>query len=136
MSFLLCAEFNVFPDNWVLGPSFGLSGMYFTDHPGAVPHSFVNNTGGTLALQFPDVGIDVDLPPLAHGSRMTLSVAAFAGPFDIVAMNSAGHVAAQHTVTLLNHFLTVPFYQHQDPVRLVFTGGHNEGMIASICCIV
>jgi hypothetical protein len=134
MPFLLCADFSIFPDNFVLGPAFTLAAMDFTDVPGG-PTSFVNETAGTLALQFPEVGLDVDLPPLAVPSRIRIRVGAFAGPFDIRALDAAGTVVATRTIALLNVFHTVGFGRPNID-RLEFRGGNNEGMIAFICAIV
>jgi hypothetical protein len=134
MPFLLCADFSIFPDDHVLGPFFTLAAMDFTDVPGGAT-SFVNETAGTLALQFPEVGLDVDLPPLAIPSKIKLRVGAFAGPFDISALDAAGNVIASKTIALLNLFHNVGFGQ-PDIDRLEFRGGNNEGMIASICVIV
>jgi hypothetical protein len=134
MPFLLCADFGIFPDDLVLGPFFTLAAMDFTDVPGG-PTSFVNETAGTLALQFPDVGLDVDLPPLAVPSKVRLRVGAFAGPFDIRALDAAGSVVATKTIALLNVFHIVGF-KHPDIDRLECRGGNNEGMIAFICVVV
>jgi hypothetical protein len=134
MPFLLCADFSIFPDNHVLGPFFTLAAMDFTDVPGGAT-SFVNETAGTLALQFPEVGLDVDLPPLAIPSRVRIRVGAFAGPFDINALDAAGNVVAKRNIALLNVFHTVGF-KHPDIDRLEFRGGRNEGMIAFICVVV
>jgi hypothetical protein len=77
----------------------------------------------------------LDLPPLAVPSRIRLRVGAFAGPFDINALDAVGNVVAQRTIALLNVFHIVGF-KHPDIDRLEFRGGNNEGMIASICVIV
>jgi hypothetical protein len=135
MPFLLCADFSLFPDNHVLGPSFTLAAMHFTDPPGGAITSFVNGTDGTLALQFSDAGVEVDLPPLTQRTYVSMRVGAFAGSFDITAVDIGGNVVANRVITLLNIFQTVNFGQ-PDIARLVFKGGSNEGMIASICTIV
>lgn len=133
MAFLLCTDFIMFPDNFPLPPAFTLSSMDFNTNPGG-PHSFVNLVAGTLAMQFPDVGLEVDLPPLAF-PRIRLRVGAFAGPFDIRALDVSGQVVAQRTVTVLNLFHNIGFRQ-PGIERLVFSGGNNEGLIASICVVV
>jgi hypothetical protein len=134
MPFLLCADFGIFPDDYVLGPSFTLAAMDFTDVPGGAT-SFVNETAGTKALQFPEVGLEVDLPPLAIPSRIRIRVGAFAGPFDINALDAAGSVVATRHIALLNVFHTVGIAA-KDIDRLEFRGGNNEGMIAFICVVV
>jgi hypothetical protein len=134
MPFLLCADFNIFPDDHVLGPLFTLAAMDFADIPGGAT-SFVNETAGTLALQFPDVGLDVDPPPLATPSKMQIRVGAFAGPFEIFALDVAGNVVGKRNIALLNKFHTVGF-KRPDIDRLEFRGGNNEGMIAFICVVV
>jgi hypothetical protein len=134
MPFVLCADFGIFPDDFVLGPAFTLAAMDFTDNPGGRP-SFVNLTAGTLALQFSEPGVEVQLPPLASPSRIRTRVGAFAGPFDITALDAAGGVVAVRNVTLLNLFHVVSFGQPGID-RLIFSKGNNEGMIASICVIV
>ena len=135
MPLTLCSDFSIFPDNHVLGPAFTLAAMDFTDIPPGSPPSFVNVTAGTLALQFSNVGIEVDLPPRAVPSRIRLRVGAFAGSFDIGAFDVAGNVVAKRMIAVLNLFHNVSF-RHPDIDRLVFTGGNNEGMIASICIVV
>ena len=135
MPFVLCADFSIFPDNHVLGPAFTLAAMDFTDHPAGTQPSFVNETAGVLALQFSDPGLEVELPPLAMPSRLWMRVGAFAGPFDIDALDVSGNAIAKRHVLLLNVFHTVSFRQ-PDIARLVFSGGKNEGLIASICAYV
>lgn len=123
----LQAEFSLFPDNTVLGPSFTLSGFKFTDI-GGTP-SFVNVSGAVKGLQFPSAGVKVKLPVVRD--RVTIVAAAFAGPFSIIGKSSAGatlitRVApgdnTAHTITLASAGIA----------RVDFIGGGNEGNIVSI----
>lgn len=123
---MLQAEFSLFPDNTVLGPTFTLSSFRFTDLGGSP--SFVNVSGAVKGLQFPNAGVRLKLPAVTN--RVTLRVAAFASDFNIVARNSAGvnilsRVVvgdnAPHTLTLIRPGMA----------RLEFIGGQNEGVIIS-----
>src|SRR4051794_39378331 len=89
MSFTLCAEFSIFPDNSPLGPSFTFAAMDFQDVVGGAT-SFVNETSGERGLQFPDAGLEVDLPLEARWVRMR--VGQFNTPYTIEGIDANGGV--------------------------------------------
>ena len=123
----LQAEFSLFPDNTVLGPSFTLAAFTFTDI-GGTP-SFVNVSGAVKGLQFPGAGVKVKLPVVSN--RVNIRAAAFAGPFDIIAKNSAGATLVTRVVPGDNapHAIALTSV---GIARVDFVGGNNEGNIISI----
>jgi hypothetical protein len=127
MAITLQAEFSLFPDNTVLGPTFTLAAYRFTDI--GAPPSFVNVSGAVKGLQFAIAGVRVRLPAVID--RVTIRAAAFAGPFNIIGKDSAGATLitrvvpgdnAPHTITLIRPGLA----------RVDFIGGNNEGVIISM----
>ena len=127
----LCVEFSLFPDNTVLGPAFQLGGFSFSQPVGA-PNMFVNDTAGERGLQFPNQGMNVNLP--APTRRLTMRVGSFAGPFDIAAINGTGATVAMRTVNSNNTYTNISMSSpNGDIVALEFKGGNNEGFLVKLC---
>jgi len=130
MPFVLCAEFSIFPDNTTLGPSFTFAAMDFQDIAGGPPVSFVNDTAGERGLQFPDAGLEVDLPVPVSSAR--LRVGQFAGPYTIDGLDIAGAVVDSFQMNFPNSYRNVRLRgPNLDQIR--FTGGGNEGILVRLC---
>jgi hypothetical protein len=97
MSFLLCADFAIFPVNTQLGPAFTLAGMDFQNAAGAALVSFVNEAAGERGLQFPHDGLDIDLPVPVPWAR--LRIGQFAGSNPVEGLNPAGVEASRFATT-------------------------------------
>ena len=129
MPFTLCADFTMFPDNTALGPSFTFAAMDFQDIPSG-PVSFVNLTAGELALQFPDTGLEIDLPVEVPWIRMR--VGQFASPYTIEAFDPSGTVVAVFNMNFPNTYRNLRLRGRG--ISLVrFTGGDNEGSVETVC---
>jgi hypothetical protein len=121
MLFVLGVDFTIFPDNTVLGPSFTLADMDFQDIPGG-PNSFVNETAGERALQFPDTGLEIDLPLAVPWVRMR--VGQFASPYTIEALDTKGTTVAVFSHPFPNSYRNIRLHtQHISLIR--FTGGRH-----------
>lgn len=132
IAFQLCADFSLFPDNTQLGPGFSLAGFDFTQPAGGLL-MFVNATGGSKGLQFPDQGIEITLPiPCA---TVNLRIGTFAGPVDITAFDSTGAIVRQRTVPGNNQYNNVRI-SAPDIASLALSRGGNEGILASICVAI
>ncbi|HEX2062265.1 MAG TPA: hypothetical protein VHK90_16120, partial [Thermoanaerobaculia bacterium] len=121
-SVTLRAEFSLFADNTVLGPSFTLNGFEFRDV--AKPVSFVNESGGQKGLQFGHPGVQVKLP--VETGLVNVRAAAFAGAFRILGRNAAGSTVAVETIPGDNTPHVVQLI-HPGLASLDFRGGSNEG---------
>jgi hypothetical protein len=132
MSFVLCADFSIFPDDLQLGPVFTLSGMDFQDNPGGGV-SIVNQSSGVTGLQFPDVGIEIRLPTTVQWAGM--QVGQFASPFTIEAVDPNGNVMNTFAYNKPNSYW---FANHSftDLATLRFLGGGGEGVIVSLCILI
>lgn len=128
---IMTAEFSLFPDNTVLGPSFVLAGYAFDDL--GASRSFVNESGSEKGLQFDRAGVRVKLPATTDAVRVR--GAAFGGDYQIFGKDGAGSIlAAQripgdhapHTVQLAHPGLRF--------VELV--DGGNEGLLEAISITV
>lgn len=133
MPFLLCADFTLFPDDTQLGPAFMLAAMDFQDTAGGLPASFVNETAGERGLQFPDSGLEVDLPTPVPSAR--LRVGQFNSDYTIEGINFAGAVVSTFTMSFPNSYRNVRL-RGPDLSLIRFTGGGNEGSVVSLCIIV
>jgi hypothetical protein len=133
MSFLLCADFPIFPDDTSLGPAFTFAAMDFQDAVGGAVVSFVNDTGGERALQFPDTGLEVDLPVPVPWAR--LRVGQFSSPYTIEGLDLAGTVVSTFPMNSPNSYRNVRL-RGPDLSRIRFTGGGNEGSIVSLCAFM
>jgi len=133
MAFNLCADFRVFPDNAPLGPTFTLAGMDFDDISGGPPASFVNVTAGDRGLQFPNTGLEVDLP--VPVSRVRLRLGQFNAPFTVEGLNLAGTVVSTFVTNFPNSYQNVRL-RGPDMDLLRFTGGGNEGIIVFLCITI
>jgi hypothetical protein len=133
MSFLLCADFSIFPDNTQLGPAFTLAAMDFQDVGGAAPISFVNETANERGLQFPHAGLDIDLPVPAPWVR--LRVGQFAGSYTIEGLNLAGAVISTFTMSFPNAYRNVRL-RGPELSTIRFQGGDNEGSVVSVCIAI
>lgn len=132
MPFLLCADFSLFPDNTPLGPSFTLSATDFADVQPAQSASFVNDTNGQLGLQFPDTGLDANLPLVVQWAR--LRIGQFNTPFTIEGFDGRGSVVSSYTTSVPGYTnLTI---RATGLERLEFRGGGSEGVLVSLCVIV
>lgn len=123
----LLADFTIFGEDFRFGSPFTLSGFTFTDL--GPPASFINTSGAVKGLQFPNAGEKVRLPAVT--GRVTINVAAFAGPITLIGRNTRGREIvrrivpgdnAPHTIVL-----TMP-----GVARVDFMGGDNEGVIISM----
>jgi hypothetical protein len=133
MPFLLCADFTLFPDNAQLGPAFTLAAMDFQDVAGGPPVSFVNETAGERGLQFPDSGLEVDLPVPVSSAR--LRVGQFNSPYTIEGIDFSGAVVSTFTMNFPNSYRNVRL-RGPDLSLIRFTGGGNEGSVVSLCIVV
>ena len=132
MSFVLCADFTIFPDNTQLGPTFPLAGMTFQDNPGGAT-SFVNQTSGLNGLQFPDVGIEARLPMAVQWVGMYLGQ--FNSSFIVEVVDSNGVVTSSTTYNKPNTYSFLNFSQ-ANIATIRFSGGGNEGVIVSLCILI
>jgi len=133
MPFVLCADFTIFPDNLQLGPVFSLAAMNFQDLPGGSGASLVNRTNGLNGLQFPDAGIEANLPIPAPWTGMY--VGQFNSPVVIEGVDSNGGVITTYAVNKPNSYSFVNLPGGGISV-LRFGGGGGEGVIVSICILV
>jgi len=133
MSFMLYSDFSLFSDNLKLGPVFTLSGMDFQDVPGSPAVSFVNQTSGLNGLQFPDTGIEVNLPVAVPWARV--HIGQFATPFTIEGIDTSGNAINTYALNKPNTYWFVNFYKG-DLAMIRFAGGGNEGIIVSVCILV
>jgi len=130
MPFVLCADLSIFPDNTVLGPAFTFAAMDFWDAPGGTITSFVNETAGERALQFPDTGLEINLPLSVPWVRMRIGQ--FATDYRIEAFDPGGAVVAAFNMTFPNSYRNL-YLRGPDITVLRFTGGDNEGSVESVC---
>lgn len=107
--------------------------MNFQDaSPGPNP-SFVNLTMGERGLQFPDSGLEVDLPIPVPWVRMR--VGRFATPYTIECLDQSGIVVAAHTMNIANAYQNLRL-RGPDISLVRFMGGNNEGVVVSLCISV
>jgi hypothetical protein len=128
----LCADFALFPDNHRLPSPFALAGYTFKKLAGG-PDLFVNASGGGKGLQFPDPGMRVTLPAPVAVAEVKLGV--FGRDVTVTARDAAGAVVQTTTVPHAATFQSVTI-SAPAPKRisaLDFTGGSNEGNLASMC---
>ena len=130
MPFMLCADFSIFPDNTTLGPAFTLVAIDFQDAPGGASTSFVNETAGERGLQFPHIGLEIDLPIPVLWAR--LRVGQFAGPYVIEGLDLAGAVVSNYQMNAPNSYRNVRL-RGPDLFTIRLTGGDNEGSVVSVC---
>ncbi len=130
MPFVLCAEFSIFSDNTTLGPSFTFAAMDFQDIAGGPPVSFVNDTAGERGLQFPDAGLEVNLPVPVSSAR--LRVGQFVGPYTIDGLDIAGAVVDSFQMNFPDSYRNVRL-RGPDLDQVRFTGGGNEGILVRLC---
>lgn len=132
MSFILSAEFTIFPDDYPLGPSFLLSGMKFNDANGARV-SFVNDTTKSIrGLQF-DTGISIVLPVATSWAQ--LLIGEFPDPVTIEEIDSAGAVMSSTTINKPGSYSFVTLVSSGlKTIRLV--SGPNETSIVSVWMLV
>jgi hypothetical protein len=88
-------DFSIFPDNTVLGPALNLAAIDFWDAPGGNIASFAYDTANERGLQFPDTGLEVNLPLSVPWVR--LRTGQFNTPYQIEACNPGGAVVAPST---------------------------------------
>jgi hypothetical protein len=103
MSSVLCSDFTLIPDNSKLSPVFTLSDMDFQDEPGSPVDSFVNQMSRLNGLQFPDTGIEVNLPVAVPWAR--LHVGQFATPFTIGGIDANGNVTSAYALNKPGYLL-------------------------------
>jgi hypothetical protein len=132
-AFQLCADFTLFLDNTVLGPSFTLAAFEFDQLGGNPDQLFVNVTGNERGLQFPSQGVEITLPvPLR---TVNLRLGTFNGPVDMTALDAAGNTVRQRTVPDLNRYvdrkLSAP-----EIASVVLSGGGEEGILPRICVAI
>jgi hypothetical protein len=130
MPFVLCVDFSIFPDNTVLGPAFNLAAIDFWDAPGGNIASLVNDTAGERALQFPDTGLEINLPLSVPWVR--LRIGQFNTDYRIEAFNPGGAAVAAFHMNVPNSYLNL-YLRGPDITFLRFTGGGNEGSLRIIC---
>lgn len=130
MPFVLCADFQLFPDNTQLGPSFTLAAMDFQDVPGGAMASFVNQTKGNLALQFPETGMEIDFPTSVPWAR--LRIGKFATDFTVEGIDVTGAQTTVFTMSQPNSYWNLHLYG-PNLARVRFAGGDNEGCVVSVC---
>ena len=92
--------------------------------------SFVNLTASELALQFPDAGLEVDLPVEVPWVRMR--VGQFASPYTIEAFDASGAGVALFNMSFPNTYRNLRL-RGRGISLLRFTGGGNEGSVESVC---
>jgi hypothetical protein len=131
MSFQLCADFSIFPNNYVLGPAFSLAAMDFQDV--APPPSLVKEAGGARGLRFPDAGLRVDFPVVVQ--RVRLHIGQFAGGFTIEALDLAGVALSTFSMNTPGGFQVATLWG-PDLVAVRLSGGDNEGEILSVCALI
>jgi hypothetical protein len=130
VAFILCADFSIFPDNTVLGPSFTFAAMDFQDIPGGAAVSFVNETAGERGLQFPHAGLEIDLPVPVLWAR--LRIGQFAGPYTIEGLDVTGAIVSNFQMNFPNSYRNIRL-RGPDLFTIRFTGGDNEGSVVSLC---
>lgn len=127
-SLKLCAEFNIFPDNHVLGPAFSLAAFYFQQL--GTPDMIANDTAGERGLSIPEAGVNITLPIPVPEVRMRIGT--FHSPLDIISLDGSGTVLSQETVPLLNRYEDRTINSKDIHVIRLIRGGH-EGLLPWIC---
>ena len=132
-AFQLCADFSLFPDDTVLGPSFTLAGFDFNQLGGNPDQLFVNVTADERGLQFPREGLEITLPiPV---TTVDLRLGTFAGPVEITALDSTGRRVRRQTIQGLNRYRNIKL-SAREVASVIFREGGNEGILPRICVIV
>jgi hypothetical protein len=104
--------------------------MDFQDIAGGPPVSFVNDTAGERGLQFPDAGLEVNLPVPVSSAR--LRVGQFSGPYTIDGLDTAGAVVDSFQMNFPDSYRNVRL-RGPDLDQVRFTGGGNEGILVRLC---
>ena len=132
ISFNLCADFSIFPDNHELGPNFSLAGFIFNQLGGML--MFVNVTGDGQGLQVPDEGIEVVLPTTV--AAVDICAGAFNSEAKIIALDVDGNEVATRAVPPLNDYIDIRMTSSSGIAALRFKGGGNELIIPKICITI
>lgn len=104
--------------------------MDFWDVPSGNTTSFVNDTAGERGLQFPDTGLEINLPLSAPWVR--LRIGQFSSPYQVEAFDPGGTVVATFNMNVPNTYLNL-YLRGPDITYIRMTGGGNEGSLRIIC---
>ena len=124
----LCAKFNVFPDNHLLGPEFTLAAFHFKQL--GTPDMIANDTAEERGLSIPNDGVAITLPLLS--TQVQMRIGTFNSPLDILVADNSGTVVSKQTVPFLNTYKDYTVSANEIfMIKLI--GGGFEGLLASIC---
>ena len=124
-----CIDFSGYADDTKFGNPFSMNG-YQVKGLGVEP--LVNSSSGVMGFQFPDAGLEVDLP--APSSVVTVDVAAFSSRLTLSALDGSGVAVATdrapsdksvHSISLSGNNI----------LRVTIMGGGNEGILVRMCSI-
>ena len=123
-----CVDFSGYPDDTKFGNPFNLNNYDFSGLGG---EPFINISGNVVGLQFTNAGLEIDLP--MPTSSVMLDVASFTQtPLALSALDANSTVVANSNVpgnsTAQNFTMS-----GTDIVKIVITGGGDEGFLTKIC---
>jgi len=125
----ICSKFDLFPDNTMLGSSFGYSNFNFISKSGI--SIMVNETAGEKGITIRPIGTSVTFPTSVN--YVAFRVGIWDGnSINVIAKNENGQIITQRSINGINQYIDSSITGEN--IQFVdFDTNGNEELLVSIC---